>query len=135
MIDDQFMVHLLNSLTNDYELQMLLLEKRIGSKDNPLTFDELKGELSPRYERLLMKTETTKINDLDEKKALVVTQFKGKCRNRGKIGHKEAKCKSKQMTEERNEVICNYCKYPSHVKSNCFNLMKKSRLKRMEMVP
>jgi hypothetical protein len=68
MIDDQFMVHLLNSLTNDYELQMLLLEKRIGSKDNPLTFDELKGELSPRYERLLMKTETTKINDLDEKR-------------------------------------------------------------------
>jgi hypothetical protein len=37
---------------------MLLLEKRIGSKENPLTIDELKEELSLRYERLLMKTET-----------------------------------------------------------------------------
>jgi Fe-S cluster biogenesis protein NfuA len=54
-----------------------------------------------------MKTETAKINDLGEEKALVVTQFKGKCRNCGKIGHKAARCKSKQMREERNEVVCN----------------------------
>jgi hypothetical protein len=45
---------------------MLLLEKRIGSKDNPLTIDELKEELSLIYERLLMKTKTAKIKDLDE---------------------------------------------------------------------
>jgi hypothetical protein len=32
MTDDQFMVQGLNSLTSDYELQMLLLEKRIESK-------------------------------------------------------------------------------------------------------
>jgi hypothetical protein len=89
---------------------MLLLEKRIGSKENPLPIDELKEELSLRYERLLMKTETAKISDLGEKKALVVPQFKGKCRNCGKIGHKAAQCKSKQMREERNEVIYNYCK-------------------------
>jgi hypothetical protein len=49
MTDDQFMVQVLNSLTNDYELQMLLLEKRIGSKENPLYIDELKEELSLRY--------------------------------------------------------------------------------------
>jgi hypothetical protein len=54
MTDDQFMVQVLNSLKNDYELQMIFLEKRIGSKENPLTIDELKGELSLRYERLLM---------------------------------------------------------------------------------
>jgi hypothetical protein len=87
MTDDQFMVQVLNSLTNDYELQMLLLEKQIGSKENPLTIDELKKELSLRYERLVMKTETAKINNLGEEKALVVTQFKVKCRNCGKIGH------------------------------------------------
>jgi hypothetical protein len=105
MTDDQFMVQVLNSLTNGYELQMLLLEKRIGSKENPLTIDELKKELSLRYERLVMKTETAKINDLGEEKALVVTQFKGKCRNCGKIGHKVAQCKLKQMREERNDVV------------------------------
>jgi hypothetical protein len=113
---------------NDYELQMLLLEKRIGSKENPLSIDELKEELSLRNERLLMKTETAKINDLGEEKALVVTRFKGTCRNCGKIGHKAAQCKLKQMREERNDVVCNYCKKPGHVKSNCFKLMKKKQV-------
>jgi hypothetical protein len=57
MTDDQFMVQVLNSSMNEYKLQMLLLEMRIGSKENPLTIGELKEELSQRYERLLMKTE------------------------------------------------------------------------------
>jgi hypothetical protein len=52
MTDDQFMVQVLNSLTSDFELQMLLLEKRIGSKEHPLNIDELKEELSLSYERL-----------------------------------------------------------------------------------
>jgi hypothetical protein len=128
MTDDQFMIQVLNSLTNDYKLQMLLLEKWIGSKENPLNIDESKEDLSLRYERLLMKTETAKINDLGEEKALVVTQFKGKRRNWGKIGHKPAQCKSKHMREERNEVVYNYCKKPGHVKSNCFKFMKKKQV-------
>jgi hypothetical protein len=45
---------------------MLLLEKQIGSKENPLSIDELKEDLSLRYERLLMKTEMAKINNLGE---------------------------------------------------------------------
>jgi hypothetical protein len=36
---------------------------------NPLTIDELKEVLSLRYERLVMKTETVKINNLGEEKA------------------------------------------------------------------
>jgi antitoxin component HigA of HigAB toxin-antitoxin module len=44
------MVQVLNSLMNDYKLQILLLEKRIGSKENPLNIDELKEELSLRCE-------------------------------------------------------------------------------------
>jgi hypothetical protein len=44
--DDQFIVQVLNSLTSDYELQMLLLEKQIGHKDNPLSIEELKEELN-----------------------------------------------------------------------------------------
>jgi hypothetical protein len=129
MTDDQFMVQILNSLTNDYELQMLLLERRIGSKENPLTIDELKEELSLKYERLLMKTETAKIDDLVEEKALVVTQFNCECQNRGKIGHETAQCKPKQKKEERNEVFCNYCKKSGYVKSNFFKLMKKKQVK------
>jgi hypothetical protein len=67
LTDDQFMVQVLNSLTNDYELQILLLEKWIGSKENLLTIDEAKEELSLRYERLLMKTETAKITEQPKK--------------------------------------------------------------------
>jgi gag-polypeptide of LTR copia-type len=37
MKDEQFMVQVLNSLTEEYELQMLLVEKRIGNEKNPLT--------------------------------------------------------------------------------------------------
>jgi hypothetical protein len=74
MTDNQFMVQVLNSLMSDYKLQILILEKRIGSKENPLTIDELKEGLSLRYERLLMKTETAKIKYLGEEKALVFIQ-------------------------------------------------------------
>ena len=52
MTDDQFMIHVLNNLTSDYELQMVLLEKRIGSKANPLEADKLREELNLRFKRL-----------------------------------------------------------------------------------
>jgi hypothetical protein len=81
MTNYQFMLQILNILTNEYKLQMLLLEKWIGSKENPLTIDELKEELSVRYERISMKTETAKINNLGEENTLVITEFKGKFRN------------------------------------------------------
>jgi gag-polypeptide of LTR copia-type len=44
MTDDQFMVQVLNSLAGDYELQMLLLEKRIGNRENPFSIEDLKEE-------------------------------------------------------------------------------------------
>jgi hypothetical protein len=35
-----------------------------------------------------------------------------------------------QMKEdERRNVVCNYCKKPGHIKSNCFKLMKKKQVK------
>jgi hypothetical protein len=55
MKDDQFMIQLLNSLTSEYELQTLLLEKSIGNKDNPLSVEELKEELKLRFQRYSSK--------------------------------------------------------------------------------
>jgi hypothetical protein len=52
MTGDQFTVEVLNSLTRDYKILMVLLHKQIGNKNNPLTV----GELSLRYERLSSKT-------------------------------------------------------------------------------
>jgi hypothetical protein len=41
MTESQFMVQLFDSLSNDYELRMALMGKRIGNKENPLTIDEI----------------------------------------------------------------------------------------------
>lgn len=100
---------------------MLLIEKRIGSKDNSLSIEELKEELSLRFERL-----STKQNDHSgEENALFTLQFKGQCRNCGKVGHKASGCKPKHGRDKKNDVVCKYCKRPGHVmKANCFKLMK-----------
>jgi uncharacterized Rmd1/YagE family protein len=68
-----------------------------------------------------------KNDESGKEKALFTTQFKGKCRNCGKLGHKAAQCKFKQAKEEKNEMICNYCKTPGHVKANCFKFLKKNQ--------
>jgi hypothetical protein len=121
------MVQVLNSLTGDYELQILLLEKRIGNKMNPLAIDEFKEELNLRFERLSSKKKSIKNDESGEEKALFTAQFKGKCCNCGKLGHKAAQCKFKQAIEENCEMICNYCKEPGHVKANCFKVLKKNQ--------
>jgi hypothetical protein len=38
MTVDKGMIHLHDNLTSDYELQMVILEKRIGNKKNRLKF-------------------------------------------------------------------------------------------------
>jgi hypothetical protein len=52
MTDDQYIVQVLNILTSDYELQMLLLEKQVGSKDNLFSIEDLKEERNLPFERL-----------------------------------------------------------------------------------
>jgi Zinc knuckle len=122
MTEDQLMVQVLNSLTSDYELQMLLIEKRIGNRENLVSIEALKDELSLRFERISRKQN----DEYGEEKALFTTQFKGKCRNCGKLGHKIAQCKLKPVKHERNDLVCGYCKRPGHMKANCFKLMKKN---------
>jgi hypothetical protein len=65
---------------------MILKEKCIENKVNPRTIDDLQKE---SYERLSLVAETTNDIDLTEEKALFTTQFKSKCRNRGKMGHRQ----------------------------------------------
>jgi len=77
MTDEQFLIQVLNSLTGDYELQMMLMEKCIGNKENPLIIDELKEDLDLRYERLSSNSESIRNDDYGKEKALFVTQFKG----------------------------------------------------------
>jgi N-dimethylarginine dimethylaminohydrolase len=58
MTDEQFIIQILNSLTEEYELQIRLLEKRIVDMNTPLTIQELKEELTLRFERMTSKTDS-----------------------------------------------------------------------------
>ena len=78
---------------------MVLLEKRIGDKSNPLEVNELREELNLRYERLCNQNNESKSN---EEHALFTSQFKGKCRSCGKMGHKAFQCKSKNDSNDRS---------------------------------
>jgi hypothetical protein len=86
--ENQFMIHILNNLTSDYDLQLTLMERRFGDADKPLTVEEFRGELNLRFERMNMKTSRNKEGEVLEEQALFSGQFKGKCRNCGQIGHK-----------------------------------------------
>jgi hypothetical protein len=79
------MIHVLNNLTPDYDLQVVLLERRIGDVEQPLTVSEIRAELSLRFERINKNLNKDNGDNLEEM-ALYGGQFKGKSRNCGKIG-------------------------------------------------
>jgi hypothetical protein len=50
--ENQFILHILNNITANYDLQLAMMEKRINDKINPLTIDEIRADLNLRFERL-----------------------------------------------------------------------------------
>jgi hypothetical protein len=76
---NQFMIHILNNLTSDYDLQLALMERRVGDADKPLTVEEVRGELNLRFERLSIKTSRNEEGEVLEEQALFNGQFKEKC--------------------------------------------------------
>jgi hypothetical protein len=46
------MIHILNKLTSDYDLQLALMERRVGDA----TVEEVRGDLNLRFERLNMRS-------------------------------------------------------------------------------
>jgi hypothetical protein len=131
--ENQFMIHILNNLTSDYDLQLALMARRVGDADKPLTVEEVRGELNLRFERLNMKTSRNEEGEVLEEKALFSGQFKGKCRNCGQVGHKSFQCKNHSSHNGGNNGngngtgihFCLYCRKPGHDKKSCFKLKKK----------
>jgi hypothetical protein len=42
--ENQFILHILINMTADYDLQLVVMEKRLNDKTNPLTVDEIRDD-------------------------------------------------------------------------------------------
>jgi len=98
--DKDFIVHVLNSLPADYEVQVSKLEDRFGSTTNPLTIQDMRNELNLKYARL--KHLTAEKTETDQALA-AFRRYKGKCSNCGKFGHKTAECRFKTTSTTKEE--------------------------------
>jgi hypothetical protein len=142
--DNQFILHIFNIMTEDYDLQLAMMEKRVTGKSNPLTIDKIRDDLNIRFERLNEKQNEESENDNNQEVVFLCGQFKGKCRNCGAIGHKGKDCKLKTSQNgsqnsgnhnnfqkyANNGAYCTYCRHPGHIKSNCYKLKNKSNRNR-----
>jgi hypothetical protein len=52
----EFMICALNNRTSDYELQLAMLERRVGDDERPLTVKEIREKWSLCFERLNSKS-------------------------------------------------------------------------------
>ena len=95
--DSQLKVHILNNLPVEYEGVIEQLEDKISD----LSIEEIEIKLSAKYQRIKKRMSGRRPNsrsysrdddDVDEETALsaYTKQFKGRCRNCGKYGHKAA---------------------------------------------
>jgi hypothetical protein len=128
--ENQFMIHILNNLTSNNDLQSALIERRVNDADKPLTVEEVRGELNFRFERLKMKTSINEEGEALEEQALFKGQFKVKRQNCGQVGHKSFQCKNRSNHNGINngngtEIFFSYCRKPGHDKKSCFKLKKK----------
>jgi gag-polypeptide of LTR copia-type/Zinc knuckle len=133
--ENQFILHFLNNMTADYDLQLAMKEKRFNDKMNPLTVDEIRDDFNLRFERLNEKANYNE-NEDNQEVAFFGGPFKGKCRNCGAIGHKARDCKSKSYQNggqnsgnHRNSqgntnhgTYYTFCCRPGHHKENCLKL-------------
>ena len=103
--ENQFMIHVLNNLTADYDLQLALLEKRIGDKERPLTVDEIRAELSLRFQRLTMKSARNEDGEVLEEHALLAVSLKVNAEIVDRLGTSYFSAKIVQTTMMQITVI------------------------------
>jgi hypothetical protein len=77
--DNQFILNILNNMTDDYDLQLTMMEKRVTDKSNPVTIDEIRDDLILRIEGLNEYQNKESENDNNQEVAFFGGQFKGKC--------------------------------------------------------
>jgi len=84
-LDEDFIVHVLNGLLAEYEVEVSKLEEQFSSTTNPLLIQDMWNKLNLKYTQL--KCMSVEKNETDQALA-AFCRYKGKCTNCGKFGHK-----------------------------------------------
>jgi hypothetical protein len=69
--DNQFILN----MTDDYDLQLAMMKKRVMDKSNPSTIDKIRDNLNLRFKRLNEKQYEESENDNNQKVAFFGGQF------------------------------------------------------------
>ena len=143
MEDRQFMTYILNNLPVEYENQVNLLEKKLClSGNDKLTLEELREDLSLRYER--MNPGGTYGSDGGKEDWAMVAGSNGKrCHQCGKIDHFARNCNNKTRPQGFNNKFskktpnkkpgnkfngeCFYCHKKGHMKADCYQFQRDSK--------
>jgi hypothetical protein len=98
MLKNRFMIHVLNNLISYYNLQLALMEKRIGDNQKPLTVEEIRAELSLHFERLSMKSMRKDNGEELEEQSLFAVNLKVNVEIVDRLGTSHSSAKIVQIT-------------------------------------
>jgi len=100
ILDKDLMVHILNGLPPEYKVQVSKLEERFGSTTNLLTIQDMQNKLNLKYAQL----KRMNADKIETDQALAAfRRYKGKCSNCSKFRHKMADCRSKTVSQKKEE--------------------------------
>jgi len=99
--DEDFLIHVLNNLPSEYEVQVSKLEDKLGSAMNALTIEDVRNELNLKYARM---KRTSDDGGESEKALSMINHFKGKCTHCGKQGHKGSECWHANGKKEDDDI-------------------------------
>ncbi len=99
MTDEDVIVHILNNLTDDYEVQLSKTEEKLGSTTNLLSIDNVGAELQLKFAQMRMKKNIKNKEKETEKALAAASKYKGTCTFCRKIGHKAVDCYSRKKEE------------------------------------
>ena len=104
------------------------MEGKINQYDNPLTLEQVCSTLILKFERLNLSNEDD-IYDKEIDKALVTIQFKVRCNNCVKYGHKKQDFRGNGNNDKRKNNTgnkgsfngtCNYCNKCGYKQVDCY---------------